>query len=68
MVAGALAVAMGTASADSPVDWQWLPQDMATSFGQAMADLHHDIAFFLITILTTVLYLLIQVGGSTWQG
>lgn len=61
VVAGAVTMAMCTASADAPHAWQWLFQDMATSTGQAQADLHHDIMFFLITIVTVVYYMLYQV-------
>lgn len=61
VVAGAVTMAMCTASADAPHAWQWLFQDMATSTGQAQADLHHDIMFFLITIVTVVYYMLYQI-------
>lgn len=60
-MAGAVALTATAASADAPEPWQWLFQDMATSTGQAMVDLHHDIMFFLITITSLVLYMLWQV-------
>jgi len=59
-VAGALMLAT-TVSADSPEPYQWFFQDMATSTGQAMVDLHHDIMFFLIVTATLVLYMLFQI-------
>jgi len=60
VLAGAVALATSTASADTPNAWQFLFQDSATSTAQAMFDLHHDIAFFLITIISIVLYMLFQ--------
>lgn len=59
---GGLALATGTASADSPQPWQWMFQDTANSTAQAMVDLHHDIMFFVITIAFTVLYLIGQIA------
>lgn len=61
VVAGAVTMAVCTANADAPYAWQWLFQDMATSTGQAMADLHHDIMFFLISIITVVYYMLYNI-------
>lgn len=61
VVAGAVTMAVCTANADAPHAWQWLFQDMATSTGQAMADLHHDIMFFLISIITVVYYMLYNI-------
>mmetsp|Transcript_27960 Transcript_27960/g.71300 ORF Transcript_27960/g.71300 Transcript_27960/m.71300 type:complete len:281 (-) Transcript_27960:228-1070(-) len=61
VVAGAVTMAMCSASADAPHNWQWFFQDMATSTGQAMADLHHDIMFFLITIIVVVYYMLYNI-------
>ncbi len=58
---GAVALATGTAAADSPEPWQWMFQDTANSTAQAMVDLHHDIMFFVITIAVAVLYLIGQV-------
>ncbi|GLI59432.1 hypothetical protein VaNZ11_001316 [Volvox africanus] len=64
-LAAALAAALGltatTAAADSPEPWQLGFQDTATSTAQAMVDLHHDITFFLITIITLVLYMIFQI-------
>mmetsp|Transcript_17396 Transcript_17396/g.29840 ORF Transcript_17396/g.29840 Transcript_17396/m.29840 type:complete len:280 (-) Transcript_17396:160-999(-) len=62
VVAGALLVTAGTASADAPQEWQYLFQDMATSTGQAMVDLHHDIMFLVISISVLVIYLLFQIS------
>ncbi|PNW84680.1 hypothetical protein CHLRE_03g154350v5 [Chlamydomonas reinhardtii] len=63
--AAALAAALGltttTAAADSPQPWQLLFQDTATSTAQAMIDLHHDIFFFLITVVTLVFYMMFQI-------
>ncbi|GLC42551.1 hypothetical protein PLESTB_001112900 [Pleodorina starrii] len=64
-LAAAMAAALGltatTAAADSPDYWQLGFQDTATSTAQAMVDLHHDITFFLITVVTVVLYLMFQI-------
>ncbi|KAJ9516193.1 hypothetical protein QJQ45_024621 [Haematococcus lacustris] len=62
VLVGAMALAATTAAADAPEAWQWLFQDMATSTGQAAVDLHHDIMFFLITIIVLVFYLLAQIS------
>lgn len=43
--------------ADQPVDWQTGFQDPATSSMEGLVDLHHDICFFLVTILILVLWL-----------
>ncbi|GIL77295.1 hypothetical protein Vretimale_3061 [Volvox reticuliferus] len=64
-LAAAMAAALGltatTTAADSPERWQLGFQDTATSTAQAMVDLHHDITFFLITIITLVLYMIFQI-------
>ncbi|GFH20801.1 uncharacterized protein HaLaN_17980, partial [Haematococcus lacustris] len=62
VLVGAMALAATTAAADAPEAWQWLFQDMATSTGQAAVDLHHDIMFFLITVIVLVFYLLAQIS------
>ncbi|KAL6752690.1 cytochrome C oxidase subunit II, transmembrane domain-containing protein [Haematococcus lacustris] len=62
ILVGAMALAATTAAADAPEAWQWLFQDMATSTGQAAVDLHHDIMFFLITVIVLVFYLLAQIS------
>ena len=43
--------------ADAPSPWQIGFQDPATKAMMGMVDLHHDITFFLITILVLVLWL-----------
>jgi cytochrome c oxidase subunit 2 len=43
--------------ADSPLPWQIGFQDPATANMQGIIDLHHDIVFFLIAILTVVLWM-----------
>jgi cytochrome c oxidase subunit 2 len=43
-------------TADAPQPWQMGFQDPATSLMQGIIDLHHDILFFLITILTVVVW------------
>ena len=43
--------------ADQPTPWQMLFQDPQTSSMEGLVDLHHDICFFLITILILVLWL-----------
>lgn len=45
--------------ADAPTPWQTGFQDPATSNMEAIVDLHNDIVFFMITILTLVMW----VGG-----
>ncbi|KXZ48628.1 hypothetical protein GPECTOR_26g531 [Gonium pectorale] len=64
-LAAAMVAALGLtatpAMADSPGEWQILFQDSATSTAQAMMDLHHDIMFFLITVVTIVFYLMFQI-------
>lgn len=60
-LAGAVALALVPgAAADAPMPWQWNFQDTATSTGQAMQDLHHDVMFFVLTVGTLVLYLTFQ--------
>lgn len=44
-------------SADAPTPWQMGFQDPATKAMMGMVDLHHDICFFLVTILVLVLWL-----------
>nr|YP_009054626.1 cytochrome c oxidase subunit 2a [Chlorotetraedron incus]AIK29114.1 cytochrome c oxidase subunit 2a [Chlorotetraedron incus] len=44
-------------NADAPTPWQMLFQDPATAAMEGIVDLHHDICFFLITILVLVLWL-----------
>lgn len=60
-LAAALGLAASTVSADAPENWQMTFQDPATANAQAIIDLHHDIAFFLITILVVVLYMFYQI-------
>lgn len=43
--------------ADAPTPWQMGFQDPATKAMMGIIDLHHDICFFLITILVLVLWL-----------
>jgi heme/copper-type cytochrome/quinol oxidase subunit 2 len=43
--------------ADAPAPWQMGFQDPATKAMMGIVDLHHDICFFLITILILVLWL-----------
>lgn len=43
--------------ADQPTPWQMLFQDPQTSMMEGLVDLHHDICFFLITILILVVWL-----------
>jgi len=43
--------------ADAPTPWQMLFQDPATAAAEGIIDLHHDICFFLITILILVFWL-----------
>ena len=43
--------------ADAPTPWQMGFQDPATKAMMGIVDLHHDICFFLITILILVLWL-----------
>mmetsp|Transcript_17979 Transcript_17979/g.38661 ORF Transcript_17979/g.38661 Transcript_17979/m.38661 type:complete len:285 (+) Transcript_17979:118-972(+) len=62
-VAGAVMLAVAApASADAPHEWQWGFQDSATSTMQAQQDLHHDIMFFVISIVTLVLYMMFQIA------
>nr|YP_009054673.1 cytochrome c oxidase subunit 2a [Neochloris aquatica]AIK29161.1 cytochrome c oxidase subunit 2a [Neochloris aquatica] len=44
-------------NADLPTPWQMLFQDPLTLAMEGIVDLHHDICFFLITILILVLWL-----------
>lgn len=60
VVAG-MGLLASSASADAPEPWQMTFQDPATSGAQAIIDLHHDIAFFQLTILTVVLYMFAQI-------
>lgn len=46
-----------TSNADQPTPWQMLFQDPQTQAMEGIVDLHHDICFFLITILILVLWL-----------
>ena len=46
-----------TRNADQPTPWQMLFQDPQTQAMEGIVDLHHDICFFLITILILVLWL-----------
>ena len=48
-----------TRMADQPTPWQMLFQDPRTQSMEGIVDLHHDICFFLVTILILVLW----VGG-----
>lgn len=64
IAAAGLAVMAVPALADAPMDYQWMFQDSATSTMQAMVDLHHDIMFFLITIVTVTLYMFGQVSWA----
>jgi len=50
--------------ADAPSPWQMGFQDPATAAMEGIVDLHHDICFFLITILVLVLWL----GGRIVTG
>ena len=50
--------------ADAPAPWQIGFQDPATSSMEAMVDLHHDIVFFMITILTLVVWLGVKIRTS----
>ena len=43
--------------ADAPTPWQMGFQDPATAAMEGIVDLHHDICFFLVTILVLVLWL-----------
>ncbi|MEW5308816.1 MAG: hypothetical protein WDW38_000747 [Sanguina aurantia] len=61
IAAAGLAIMAVPALADAPMDYQWMFQDSATSTMQAMVDLHHDIMFFLITIVTVTLYMFGQI-------
>jgi cytochrome c oxidase subunit 2 len=46
---------------DFPRHWQYLFQDPATSIMENIIDLHHDIVFFQIMIITFVLWMLIRI-------
>jgi len=48
-------------SFDFPRKWQCLFQDPATSIMENIIDLHHDITFFLVLVITFVLFLLLRV-------
>lgn len=61
-VAAALGLTASPALADAPQAWQILPQDTASSTAQAQVDLHHDITFFLIAILTSVFYMFFHIA------
>lgn len=50
--------------ADAPTPWQMGFQDPATKAMMGMVDLHHDITFFLITIMVLVMWL----GGRILVG
>lgn len=71
-VAAAVAAALGLtatpAMADAPMEWQMLPQDSASSTAQAQMDLHHDIMFFVIAILTSVFYMFFHVSSKRQAG
>jgi len=43
---------------DAPEPWQFGFQDPATPIAQGIQDLHHDISFFMLVILTFVLWML----------
>lgn len=47
--------------ADAPAPWQMGFQDSATKSMQGIVDLHHDICFFLVTILVFVLWLGVRI-------
>ena len=47
--------------ADAPTPWQMGFQDPATAAMEGIVDLHHDICFFLITILVLVLWLGVRI-------
>jgi len=53
-----------TSQADAPSAWQMGFQDPATAAMEGIVDLHHDICFFLVTILVLVLWL----GGRIVTG
>ena len=46
---------------DIPMDWQVNFQDPATPLMEGLMDLHHDIMFIIVTIITLVFYLLLRV-------
>mgnify|MGYP001585128627 FL=1 len=43
---------------DAPLPWQIGFQDPATPIAQGIQDLHHDICFFMVVILTFVIWML----------
>ena len=43
---------------DSPAPWQFGFQDPATPIAQGIQDLHHDITFFLVFVITFVVWML----------
>ena len=47
--------------ADAPSPWQMGFQDSATKSMQGIVDLHHDICFFLITILVLVMWVGVRI-------
>jgi cytochrome c oxidase subunit 2 len=50
-----------TACLDSPEDWQTGFQDPASPIMQGIIELHHDLFFFLIIVLTFVFWLLFKI-------
>lgn len=48
-------------SFDFPINWQYLFQDPATTIMENIIDLHHDIVFFQIIIITLVLWMLLRI-------
>lgn len=64
-IAGAVALALAgstVALADAPAAWQWGFQDTGSSVAQAAVDLHHDVMFFVISIVIFVVYMLVNFG------
>ena len=45
---------------DIPMDWQVSFQDPAIPLMEGLLDLHHDIMFIIVTIITLVFYLLVR--------
>ena len=56
-----LSFSIGSVFADAPEQWQWDFQDAASPIMEGIVDLHHDLMFFLIIIVTFVLWMLIRV-------
>jgi cytochrome c oxidase subunit 2 len=57
-------IIINKASMDSPEAWQIGFQDPATPLAQGIQDLHHDIMFFMIFVLTFVVWML---GRTLWH-